>query len=83
MDGVGNWLLFMPQISVASSKLRVMLGRRLQGIGALQAQTNLWLLPYSAEHEKVITNMLADLKEQGGAAFFFAPRLGVTRCSNR
>ncbi|GLV53717.1 hypothetical protein KDH_05690 [Dictyobacter sp. S3.2.2.5] len=76
MDGVGNWLLLMPQISVASSKLRVMLGRRLQGIGALQFQTNLWILPYSAEHEKVIANMLADLKEQGGSGLVFRSQVG-------
>ncbi|GCE23877.1 Chromate resistance protein ChrB [Dictyobacter kobayashii] len=83
MDSTEEWLLFIPQVSAASSKLRAMFARRLQGIGAVQLQTNLWLLPYTPEHEKLIITIITELERYGGSGFFFRSQAGKSEMQQR
>lgn len=47
-----------------------MVQRRLQGMGALQLQSNRWILPYTSEHEQFLNKISADLVRQHNSGHF-------------
>ena len=68
MDG----LLFTSQLPASPSSLRVMVWRRMKAAGALGLQNGVWVLPRSKEHERVLGELLDDLKAQGADGQTFA-----------
>ncbi len=60
-----EWLLFTSQLPASPSSLRVMVWRRMKAAGALSLQNGAWVLPRTKEHERVLQELLDDLKEQG------------------
>ena len=64
-----TWLLFLPQTPATPSSLRVLVWRRLQQAGAVNAGAGAWMLPDTAEQEQMLQKLLAQLEQQGGSGF--------------
>ena len=68
-----EWLLFLSQLPVSPSSLRVMVWRRMHSVGAAGLQNGVWVLPRSDIHEQFFQDVLASVERQGGSAqIFFA-----------
>lgn len=66
-----EWLLFLPQLPSSPSSLRVHVWRRLRAAGALGLQHGVWVLPYTAEHERTFRALVAAVTPQGGTGLIF------------
>lgn len=66
-----RWLLFLPQVSAASSRLRVQIWRHMRAAGAISLQNGAWVLPRTEEHAQFLRRELADIVRQGGTALLF------------
>jgi hypothetical protein len=61
-----QWLMFLPQLPSSPSSLRVLVWRRLRAAGALGLQHGVWVLPQRPEHERFLSNLVAEIQPQGG-----------------
>lgn len=66
-----RWLLFLPQVSASSSRLRVQIWRHLRAAGAISLQNGVWVLPQTETHEAFLRQEMTDIVRQGGAALLF------------
>lgn len=66
-----RWLLFLPQVSASSSRLRVQIWRHLRAAGAISLQNGVWVLPQTETHSRFLRREMADIVRQGGAALLF------------
>ncbi len=66
-----RWLLFLPQVSAASSRLRVQIWRHLRAAGAISLQNGVWVLPQTDAHAQFLREEMADIVGQGGTALLF------------
>ena len=66
-----QWLLFCSQLPANPSSPRVMLWRRLRAAGASGLQNGVWVLPYSAEQEKLAQDLQTYVQQQGGTSQVF------------
>lgn len=66
-----RWLLFLPQVSAASSRLRVQIWRHLRAAGAISLQNGVWVLPETEANAQFLREEMADIVGQGGAALIF------------
>ncbi len=66
-----RWLLFLPQVSAASSRLRVQIWRHLRAAGAISLQNGVWVLPQTDAHAQFLREEMADIVGQGGTALIF------------
>jgi hypothetical protein len=66
-----KWLLFCPQLPATPSSPRVMVWRRMRGIGAVGLDNGLWILPDSEPTQKFIQEIKAYVENQGGGAKTF------------
>ncbi len=67
-----EWLLFTSQLPVSPSSLRVMVWRRMKAAGAIGLQNGVWVLPRSKEHERVLQELLDNLKAEEAEGQSFA-----------
>ena len=65
------WLLFLPQLPSLPSSLRVLVWRRLRGVGALSLQNGVWVLPARIEHEHFLRGLIEEVTPQGGGGLLF------------
>lgn len=66
-----RWLLFLPQVSASSSRLRVQIWRHLRAAGAISLQNGVWVLPQTEAHSRFLRQETADIVRQGGTALLF------------
>lgn len=66
-----RWLLFLPQVSASSSRLRVQIWRHLRAAGAISLQNGVWVLPQTEAHMRFLEQEMADIARQGGTALLF------------
>lgn len=66
-----EWLLFLSQLPPAPDSLRVMVWRRMRGVGAALLQEGTWILPHTTAHEAALEELRVQLAEQGTAAQVF------------
>ncbi|MCX8024302.1 MAG: hypothetical protein N3A60_03775 [Thermanaerothrix sp.] len=71
-----EWLLFLPQLPVTPSSLRVMVWRKMRQIGALGLQNGVWILPARAEFEQWLHDLRTLVTQQGGEALLFRAQAG-------
>jgi hypothetical protein len=73
-----QWLLFLPQVSASSSRLRVQIWRHLRAAGAISLQNGVWVLPETDTHAAFLRQEMTDIVRQGGTALLFeASPVGV------
>jgi ChrB-like protein len=73
-----QWLLFVPQVSASSSRLRVQIWRHLRAAGAISLQNGVWVLPRTETHSQFLRQEMDDIVRQGGTALLFvATPMGV------
>lgn len=75
-----EWLLFLSQLPISPSSLRVNVWRKLRAAGALGLQNGVWVLPKSAEQVAFLEDLLKNIQSQGasGHIFSLAPLNGAT-----
>jgi hypothetical protein len=66
-----NWLLFLSQLPVSPSSLRVNVWRKLRSAGALSLQNGVWLLPNQPDRLKIFEDLLALIQSQGASGQIF------------
>lgn len=64
-----GWLVFLPQTPATPSSLRVLVWRRLQQAGALNAGAGTWMLPDTAKYRQMLQQLLEELEQQSGSGF--------------
>lgn len=68
----GNkWLLFVSQLPVSPSSLRVMVWRKMRAAGAVGLQNGVWVLPGASEQQRFLEELLISVKRQGGSGQIF------------
>jgi len=70
--GASSWLLLLYQLPVKPSKLRVMVWRRLQKLGALQVKGSAYVLPNSPQAREDFEWIRAEVISMKGEATVFA-----------
>jgi hypothetical protein len=68
-DSPSGWLLLLVQLPTTPSRVRVALWRRLRAIGATMMVNGAWLLPDTAAHAEVFTQLEATVTRQHGTGF--------------
>lgn len=63
-----QWLLFLAQLPAAPSSARVAVWRRLRSAGAAAVLNGAWVLPKTAKHLSLLTELAQFCREQGGQA---------------
>lgn len=75
-----RWLLLMHQLPAKPDYLRVKMGRRLAGIGAVPLKNAVHLMPFGEEHRESLNWIAREIREAGGEAHLVEAHLleGVT-----
>jgi len=66
-----EWLLFLSQLPVTPSSLRVMVWRKLRAAGAVGLQNGIWVLPGTNEQKRFLEELHMSVKRQGGSGQIF------------
>jgi len=61
-----NWLLFLSQLPITPSSLRVNVWRKMRAQGALGLQNGVWILPDEAEQVNFLMELCKMIHKQGG-----------------
>ena len=61
-----HWILFLTQLPVSPSSLRVMVWRKLRAAGAASLQNGVWVLPNRPEHAAFFHTLLEAVIQHGG-----------------
>jgi hypothetical protein len=67
-----EWLLFLPQLPITPSSLRVNVWRKLGLAGALRLQSSAWLLPDRQEQLRFLQGLLLFIQSQGASGSIFS-----------
>jgi hypothetical protein len=73
--GDARWLLLIHQIPPSPAYLRVRIGRRLQGLGAVALKNTVYALPRSDAAQEDLAWILREITEAGGEAVLMAGAL--------
>jgi DNA-binding transcriptional regulator PaaX len=66
-----NWLLFLSQLPITPSSLRVNVWRKMRAQGALGLQNGVWILPDEAEQVNFLMELCKMIHKQGGKSQIF------------
>jgi hypothetical protein len=66
-----DWLIFLSQLPVNPSSLRVNVWRKLRASGALGLQNGVWLLPDQPEQVEFLKDLLTAIQNQGASGQIF------------
>lgn len=66
-----SWLLLTYKVPAEPSKFRVAIWRRIRSLGAVYMQNSICVLPTSAEHQRQLRMVQADIENAGGEAVIF------------
>jgi Protein ChrB, N-terminal len=75
--GGQQWLLYLPQLPSAPSRLRVMMWRRLRAEGATGLQNGVWVMPRTERNEQSIRQLMDDIEKQGGGRGLLLAGIGL------
>jgi hypothetical protein len=69
-DGA-SWLLLTYKVPAEPSKFRVAIWRRIRGLGAVYMQNSICVLPKTADHQRQLRMVQAEIESAGGEAVIF------------
>jgi hypothetical protein len=72
-----RWLLLVYRIPTEPTRLRAGVWRKLKGLGAIYVQNSAAALPWSAQGERALRALRAEIAELGGSGFLFDASLLV------